>query len=128
MLPEITFFANKSHSKSERQFKCAQIFASEFNFVHVIPMRSKANVPQALKQFFKIFGVPEAIICDSAPEQIYGDSKRLCMQVDCQIKPLEPYTPWANRAELHVGAFHLDVAELFHVLRGDWSFRYLEPC
>ena len=84
-----TFFANKSHSKSERQFKCAQIFASDFNFVHIIPMRSKANVPQALKQFFKTFGVPDSIICDSALEQIHGDSRRLCIQADYDIKPLE---------------------------------------
>ena len=100
-----TFFANKAHSASERHFKSAQIFATEFNFVHIIPMRTKADVPHALKQFFKTLGVPDAIICDSAREQILGHSKKLCDQVDCAIRPLEPYTPWSNRAELHVGKF-----------------------
>ena len=98
-----TFFAHKELGPSLRGFTCAQPFVSDFGFVKVKPMKLKYEVPLALKSFFKTVGVPPKIICDGAPEQIKGESRRLCNKVDTEIIQLERGTPWANRAEGYVG-------------------------
>ena len=65
-----TFFAHKKKGKSSRGYTCMQLFVTDKGFVHVIPMKSKSEVPMALKIFAKDIGAPDAIICDAAREQI----------------------------------------------------------
>ena len=64
-----TFFATKKPPKSTRNHACCQFFVTDKGFVYVVLMQSKSEVLQAVKQFAKKIGAPEAIICDSAPEQ-----------------------------------------------------------
>ena len=98
-----TYFAAKELGPSIRGFTCAQLFVSDFGFVKVKPMKLKSELPLALKSFFKGVGVPNKIVCDGAPEQVKGESRRLCQKCDCEVVQLERATPWANRAEGHVG-------------------------
>ena len=63
-----TFFATKNAGKSSRQNTCCQLFVSDKGFVYVVPMTSKSEVLQAVKEFAKEIGAPEAIICDAARE------------------------------------------------------------
>ena len=97
-----TFFATKKSLQSKRGFKMAQIFATDFNFVHVQLMRSRSDLHLALKEFFKTFGVPSTIICDNIKEQIQGKARELCNLVSCPVVPILAYTPKQNRAELYV--------------------------
>ena len=55
------------------------------------------------KKIFKEIGVPPCIICDSAPNQIQGEARKLCNLCSCTIKSLEKGTPSSNRAECCVG-------------------------
>jgi hypothetical protein len=70
------FFATKKAGKSSRGHTCCQLFVTDKGFVYVIPMKSKAEVLQAVKQFAKEIGAPDAIICDMAGEQTSHALKR----------------------------------------------------
>ena len=57
-----TFFVTKKAGKSTRGHKCMQLFVTDKGFIHVVPMKSKSEVPKALKEFAKVIGAPDAII------------------------------------------------------------------
>ena len=98
-----TFFATKKAGKSSRGNICCQLFVTDKGFVYVVPMKSKAEVLQAVKQFAKEIGAPDAIICDMAGEQTSPALKRFCQEIGTTLKFLEEGTPWANKAELYIG-------------------------
>ena len=68
-----------------------------------MPMRSKSDVLDALKQFAKEIGAPDAIVCDAAGEQMSLDLKRFLNSIGTTLRVLQQGTPWLNRAELYVG-------------------------
>jgi len=76
-----TFFATKKAGKSSRGHTCCQLFVTHKGFVYVIPMKSKAEVLQAVKQFAKEIGAPDAIICDMAGKQTSHALKRFCQEI-----------------------------------------------
>ena len=100
-----TFFATKQKNfTSKRGYTCAQLFVTEFNHVHVSPMKGrKEGVYASVKEYFKKKGVPVAIVADGATEQVQGETRKLCNLVGCEIRELEKNTSWANRAELYIG-------------------------
>jgi hypothetical protein len=98
-----TFFATKKAGKSSRGHSCCQLFVTDKGFVYVVPMQSKAEVLQAVKQFAKEIGAPDAIICDMAGEQTSRELKRFCQEIGTTLRVLEEGTPWANKAELYIG-------------------------
>jgi hypothetical protein len=98
-----TFFATKKAGKSTRGHTCCQLFVTDKGFVYVVPMKSKAEVLQAVKQFAKEIGAPDAIICDMAGEQTSHALKRFCQEIGTTMRYLEEGTPWANKAELYIG-------------------------
>ncbi len=93
----------KLAGKTMRGNTCAQVFVSDFGFVYFVPMERRDEVYSSVKKLFKHVGVPNAIVCDSAPEQISKRTRDLCIDSSCQIKNLEKDTPWANRAERYIG-------------------------
>ena len=106
-----TFFATTALGPSVRKYKMVQLFVTDFGFIDCQRMKTKSEVPLAFKQFFKKWGAPDVMVMDSAPEQISGESRRLLQQCNVTIKPLERDTPWANRAELHIGIIKNRVRE-----------------
>jgi hypothetical protein len=98
-----TFFATKKAGKSSRGHTCCQLFATDKGFVHVVPMKSKSEVLQAVKQFAKEVGAPEPIICNMAGKQTSQDLRKFCNEIGTTMRVLEEGTPWANKAELYIG-------------------------
>lgn len=98
-----TFFATKKAGKSSRGHTCMQLFVTDKGFVYVIAMKSKKDVPKAMKAFAKEVGAPDAIICDAAREQISQEVRTFCSKIGTALRVLEKDTPWANRAELYIG-------------------------
>jgi len=45
-----------SQVTSIRGYKCAQMFTTDFNFIHIENMKKRAHLPQALKHMFKSVG------------------------------------------------------------------------
>ena len=98
-----TFFATKKKGKSSRGNVCCQLFVTDKGFVYVVPMKAKSEVLQAVKQFAKEIGAPEAIISDAAREQKSSDLKKFCLSIGTSLRILEKGTPWSNKAELYIG-------------------------
>lgn len=98
-----TFFATKKGGRSSRGHTCCQLFVTDKGFVYVIPMRAKSDVMQAVKQFAKEVGAPDAIICDAAREQIKLELRKFLNEIGTVMRVLEENTPWANKAELYIG-------------------------
>lgn len=71
-------FATSKARKSTRGNTCCQLFVSDKGFLYSVPMPSKRFVLQALKQFTKVIGAPEAIICDHSGEQATNALKAYC--------------------------------------------------
>ena len=72
-----TFFATKKGGKSSRGHTCCQLFVTDKGFVYVIPMRRKGEVLQAMKQFAKEIGAPDAFVADMSGEQMSKEVKDL---------------------------------------------------
>jgi hypothetical protein len=98
-----TFFATKKAGKSSRGHTCCQLFVTDKGFVYVVPMKSKKEALQAVKQFAKEIGAPDALICDMSGEQTSHALKRFCQEIGTTMRFLEEGTPWANKAELYIG-------------------------
>ena len=58
-----TFFVTKK-AKSTIGNTCMQLFVSDKGFVFVVPMKSKAEFPDALKLFAKEIDLPTQLIMD----------------------------------------------------------------
>jgi hypothetical protein len=101
-----TFFATKNAKKggkSSRGYTCCQLFVTDKGFVYVVPMMSKSEVLQAVKQFAKEIGAPEAIISDPSEEQTSSALRQFCQEIGTTLRALEEGTQWANQAELYIG-------------------------
>ena len=70
-----TFFVTRKAGKSSRGNTYCQLFVTDKAFVYVAPMKTRSEVLQAVKQFAKEIGAPEAIISDNSGEQASNDLK-----------------------------------------------------
>ena len=111
-----TFYATKEKGKSSRGHTCCQLFVTDKGFVYVVPMRSKSEVLNAVKQFAREVGAPEAIISDAAGEQSSEDLKKFCQSIGTSLRHLEEGTPWSNLAELYIGIIKESVRRLRRTL------------
>eukprot|EP00957_Ditylum_brightwellii_P135499 10330843-Ditylum_brightwellii.AAC.1 len=66
-------------------------------------MKTRLNVMQAVKEFDKVAGAPDAIICDAAREQESENLKKFLGELGTTLHVLEEGTLWANRAKLYIG-------------------------
>ena len=98
-----TFFSTKNAGKSTRKNTCCQLFVTDKGFVYVVPMKSKVNVLDAVKQFAKEIGAPDALIFDMSGEQTSQPMRKFCHKIGTSLRVLEEGTPWANKAELYIG-------------------------
>ena len=97
-----TFFATRKGGKSSRGNTCCQLFVMEQGFLYVVPMKRKSEVMQAVKQFAKEIGAPDAIVCDLAIEQTSAEVKQFCNTIGTTLRALEEGSPWAKKAELYI--------------------------
>ena len=98
-----TLFATGKANKSSRGNNCAQLFVTDKGFVYIVPMTKESDVLQAVKQFAKAIGAPDAIICDASRAQTSAKVKNFCSDIGTTLRILEEHTPWANKAELYIG-------------------------
>ena len=78
-------------------------FCYRQRFVYVVPMQKENQVFHAVKQFAKVIGAPDAIICDAAKVHKSEAVRKFCNEIGTTLRILEVNTPWANKAELYVG-------------------------
>lgn len=73
-------------------------------FVCVVPMLSRGEALQVVKQFAKEVGTPSAVVSDAVTEQKSQALHKFCNETWTTLRVLQEgiRTPWANEAELHV--------------------------
>jgi Reverse transcriptase (RNA-dependent DNA polymerase) len=86
-------------SKSFQGNSYAQVYATPFHWVAVIPMAKKSEAHYTLDTLFRKVGVPRVMIPDNAKELTEGWFKRKVQRASSTLHPIEPYTPNANRCE-----------------------------
>jgi hypothetical protein len=57
----------------------------------------------AVKQFAKEIGAPDALIFDMSGKQTLQPIRKFCHEIGTSLRVLEEGTPWANKAELYIG-------------------------
>ena len=97
-----TFHVTKA-ATSSRKNKHMQLFVSDTGFMYVVPMKSKTEIVQAVKQFAKEIEVPTALILDPEGTQSSHELKKTASKMNCTLKYIERKTQWANLAELYIG-------------------------
>ena len=97
-----TFFAMSKGGKSSCGNTCFQLFITDKDFIYVVPLKWLSKVLQAVKQFTKEIGAPDAIVCDMAGEQLTPEVKHFCNTIGTMLRDLEEGTPWLNKAELYI--------------------------
>eukprot|EP00957_Ditylum_brightwellii_P162463 12371182-Ditylum_brightwellii.AAC.1 len=66
-------------------------------------MNTRLDVMQGVKEFAKVVGALDAIICDIAREQKSENLKKFLGELSTTLRVLEERTPWANTAKLYIG-------------------------
>ena len=97
-----TFFATSKGGKSSHGNNCYQLFVTDKGFIYIVPLKWKSEVLQAVKQFAKESGAPDAILCDMAGEQLTPEVKHFCNIIGKTLRALEEGMPWSNMAELYI--------------------------
>jgi hypothetical protein len=82
---------------------CCKLFVTCKGFVYVVPLKSKSNVLNAVKQFAKEIGAPAALIFDMSGEQTSQPMRKFCHEIGTSLRVLEEETPWANKVERYIG-------------------------
>ena len=90
-------------SKSLQGNNYAQVYATPFHWVAVIPMESKSDAHYTLDALFKKVGVPRVMIPDNAKELTEGWFKKKVLRASSSLHPIEPHTPNANLCEAVIG-------------------------
>ncbi len=80
-----TFYAMRKANKSSRGNMCCQLFVTDKGYVCVVPMKRESEVLQAVKQFAKEVGAPEAIILDAAKAQRSEALRKFCNEISTTL-------------------------------------------
>jgi hypothetical protein len=98
-----TFFATKTAGKSRRKNTCCQLFVTDKGFVYVVPLKSKSNVLDSVKQSAKEIGAPDTLIFYMSGEQTSQPMRKFCHDIGTSLRVLEEGTLWAKKAEFYIG-------------------------
>ena len=74
---------------SQREHKCAQVFATDFGWSWVYPMKTKGEVHEALSLMFQREGVPPSMVMDGSKEQTMGKFRQKLVEAQCHKKQTE---------------------------------------
>ncbi len=77
--------------------KCAQVFASDFGWVQVYPMKTKSKSHEDLSLMFQHKCIPPSMVMDSSKEQTLGKFCQNFVDAHCQVTQTEPYSFWQTR-------------------------------
>ena len=84
----------KSKTKSWfRQNRYAQVFVTQYGWVHAYPMRSKGKAHEGLSLLAQREGVPISFVMDNAKEQIMSEFRHKSKEMGARVKQTEPYSP-----------------------------------
>ncbi len=65
-------------------------------------MKTKGKTHEALSLMFQREGIPPSMLIDGSKEQTLGKFCWKLVDVRCQLKQTEPYSPWQNAAKREI--------------------------
>ena len=86
---------------SRRGNRCAQLYATGFEWVKAFPMASRSEAYKTLLLLFAEDGVLPACICNNA-KMIKSKFYKKLKNSACHLKWLESNTPWSNAEEREI--------------------------
>ena len=119
-------FSTKTTSKSSRGNTFWQIFVTDKVFVYVFPMKIKSEVLQAVNQFAREIGDPDAIISYAAGEQTSKALRKNWSNIGTTLQYLEEGTPLENKAKLFIGLIKEAVCK--DIKESDCPLSFWEYC
>lgn len=92
----------KANVASLRGNTCAEIYATDFGWSRIFPMKKESDVHESLDLFLSRYGIPESLISDGAKAYTGGQFKSKAKEAGVFCKLTDPYSPWQNRAESEI--------------------------
>ena len=80
-----TFFVT-AKAVLERKNTCMQLFVSDTGFMYVYSMKSKSEIPMAVKPFAKEIGVPISLIINPEGTQRSHKLDNVTKEMICKLK------------------------------------------
>ena len=90
--------------------RCAHVYTTDYGWARAFLMTSRNEAHETLSMIFTWDSVPPPCICVNTKEMIQGIFYPKLKYAACQLKQLEPYTPWLNIAEREMTRKGLDVS------------------
>jgi hypothetical protein len=78
------------------QYTCAQVYATDFGWIKVYPMKSKGDAPSALDLLHTPYGAFCEMIPDNAKELTSDAFKQKLRRAGTIIKPIEAFSSDQN--------------------------------
>ena len=95
--------------------RSAQLFVCTRSLVmKVYPMRNESEGPDALADFIRDIGVPDAMRTDNSKMQDGQGWRNILRCYGIKLTFTEPHHPWQNRAELYIGRIKEHMETLFN--------------
>jgi hypothetical protein len=82
--------------------KGGSVYTNGLGFDYFYPWKSKGQHPDTLMDFIHQVGVPQTLISDNAPEEVFGRARDTCTKYRINIRTIVPYSPWQNLAEASI--------------------------
>ena len=79
------FFYLRDSWKLSNGNTCCRLFVTDKGFMYVVPIKPKKEVIQAVKQFPKEIGAPDATVSDAAPDQKSQALQNICTDMSTTL-------------------------------------------
>jgi hypothetical protein len=79
--------------------KGGSVYTNGIGYDRFYPWKSKGQHPDTLMLFIHQVGVPNTIVSDNAPEEVFGRARDTCTKYRIHVKTTVPHSPWQNLAE-----------------------------
>ncbi len=94
-----TMFSNTYLRKNN---KCPQVFASDFSWVCVSPLKTKEETHKNLSLMLQHECMPPSMVMDSSKVQTLVKFFQKFVVAHCQLTQTKPYSPWQNAAKSEI--------------------------
>jgi hypothetical protein len=78
------------------------VFTNGLGYDQFYPWISKGEHPNALKEFINEIGIPKTLISDNTPEEVRGESRKICQKYHIRQRVTVPHSPWQNLAKASI--------------------------
>jgi hypothetical protein len=94
--------------------KGGSVYTNGLGYDRFYPWKSKVQHPDTLMLFIYQVGVPNTLVRDNAPEEIFGRARDTCTKYRIHVKTTVPHSPWQNLAGASIQEIKKSVQRTLH--------------